>query len=53
MGKTRLTDEISFALPGGQIAEFLGGWLVQLQLEAMFRYRHHITKQECESGNFS
>lgn len=53
MGKTRLTDEISFALPGGQIAEFLAGWLVQLQLEAMFRYRHHVTKQECEAGNFS
>ncbi|RUR86591.1 SRPBCC family protein [Chlorogloeopsis fritschii PCC 9212] len=49
-GKTRLTDEISFALPGGQTAEFLGGWLVQVQLEAMFRYRHHITRQECESG---
>ncbi|MDM9380479.1 SRPBCC family protein [Chlorogloeopsis sp. ULAP01] len=49
-GKTRLTDEISFTLPGGQTAEFLGGWLVQVQLEAMFRYRHHITRQECESG---
>ncbi|MCX7593826.1 MAG: cyclase [Fischerella sp.] len=48
-GKTRLTDEISFSLPGGQTIEFLGGWLVQLQLEAMFRYRHHITRQECES----
>jgi ligand-binding SRPBCC domain-containing protein len=47
--KTRLTDEISFAIPGGQPVEFVSGWLVQAQLEAMFRYRHQVTKQECES----
>ncbi|KAB8318978.1 SRPBCC family protein [Tolypothrix campylonemoides VB511288] len=49
-GKTRLTDEISFSMPGGQPVEFVSGWLVQVQLEAMFRYRHHITKQDCESS---
>ncbi|RAM53096.1 MAG: cyclase [Hapalosiphonaceae cyanobacterium JJU2] len=48
-GKTRLTDEIFFALPGGSPIEFLGGWLINVQLEAMFRYRHHITRQQCES----
>ncbi len=47
-GKTRLTDEISFSLPGGEAVEFLSGWLIQLQLEAMFRYRHQVTKRECE-----
>ncbi len=49
-GQTRLTDEVSFSMPGGQPVEFVAGWLVQLQLEAMFRYRHHVTKRECESN---
>ncbi|WP_445636251.1 Cyclase [Nostoc sp. DSM 114161] len=47
--KTRLTDAISFSMPGGEAVEFISGWLVQAQLEAMFRYRHYITKRECES----
>jgi ligand-binding SRPBCC domain-containing protein len=51
-GKTRLTDAISFAMPGGDVTELISGWLVQLQLEAMFRYRHYVTKRECESGDF-
>ncbi|MEH2372098.1 SRPBCC family protein [Nostoc sp.] len=48
-GKTRLTDAISFSMPGGGTVEFASGWLVQVQLEAMFRYRHYVTKRECES----
>ncbi|MEH2275643.1 MAG: SRPBCC family protein [Nostoc sp.] len=48
-GKTRLTDAISFSMPGGGTVEFVSGWLVQVQLEAMFRYRHYVTKRECES----
>ncbi|MHC5612928.1 MAG: SRPBCC family protein [Nostoc sp.] len=48
-GKTRLTDVISFSMPGGGTVEFVSGWLVQVQLEAMFRYRHYVTKRECES----
>ncbi|NET69780.1 MAG: cyclase [Sphaerospermopsis sp. SIO1G2] len=48
-GKTRLTDNITYILPGGEGVEFAAGWLIQTQLEAMFRYRHFITKQECES----
>jgi ligand-binding SRPBCC domain-containing protein len=47
--KTRLTDAISFSMPGGATVEFISGWLVQAQLEAMFRYRHYVTKRECES----
>ncbi|NJL11273.1 MAG: SRPBCC family protein [Calothrix sp. SM1_7_51] len=46
--KTRLTDEIYFSLPGGDAADLMAGWLVQMQLDAMFRYRHQITKRECE-----
>ncbi|MBW4565550.1 MAG: cyclase [Mojavia pulchra JT2-VF2] len=48
-GNTRLTDAISFAMPGGNAFEFISGWLVQAQLEATFRYRHYVTKRECES----
>lgn len=48
-GKTRLTDAISFSMPGGGTVEFVSGWLLQVQLEAMFRYRHYVTKRECES----
>ncbi|MEC4881027.1 MAG: SRPBCC family protein [Scytonema sp. PMC 1070.18] len=47
-GSTRLTDEVSFSIPGGQPVELISGWLVQVQLEAMFRYRHYVTKRECE-----
>ncbi len=47
--QTRLTDDISFSMPGGGTVEFISGWLVQVQLEAMFRYRHYVTKRECES----
>ncbi len=35
-------------MPGGGAVEFVSGWLVQAQLEAMFRYRHYVTKRECE-----
>ncbi len=47
--ETKLTDAISFSMPGGGTVEFVSGWLVQVQLEAMFRYRHYVTKRECES----
>jgi ligand-binding SRPBCC domain-containing protein len=52
-GKTRLTDAISFSMPGGQTLELFSGWLVQAQLEAMFRYRHYVTKRECENSSNS
>jgi ligand-binding SRPBCC domain-containing protein len=47
--KTRLTDAIAFSLPGAEPIEFLSGWAVQAQLNAMFRYRHEVTKRECEA----
>ena len=47
-GKTRLTDAIAFALPGGWLVDILLGWWVQARLEQMFRYRHEVTKRECE-----
>jgi ligand-binding SRPBCC domain-containing protein len=46
-GKTRLTDSIEFALPGGWFVEQPFGWLVMAQLEQIFRYRHEVTQREC------
>jgi ligand-binding SRPBCC domain-containing protein len=48
-GKTKLTDHISYSMPGGDGLEFVTGWLLQVSLEEMFRYRHFITNRECES----
>ena len=45
---TQLTDAITFRLPGGPIVNFFGSPFVKLQLRAMFRYRHAITKKSCE-----
>lgn len=47
-GKTRLTDQIDYELPGGWLAELLLEWWVNARLKDMFRYRHEVTKRECE-----
>jgi ligand-binding SRPBCC domain-containing protein len=46
-GKTRLTDSIEFHLPGGELGDALAGWAVRLQLRAMFRHRHEVTRKHC------
>lgn len=46
--KMRLTDRIKYELPGGFLAEFLLGWWVNSRLQEMFKYRHQITKENCE-----
>lgn len=48
-GQTRLTDAIAFSIPGGPAIDNLLGWWVYSRLEDMFRYRHDITKTECEN----
>ena len=47
--KTRLTDAIAYEIPGGWLAEFVLGWWVNARLKDMFRYRHQITKTNCET----
>ncbi len=47
--KTRLTDAIDYEIPGGWLAELLLGWWVDSRLKEMFRYRHEMTKKECET----
>ncbi|WP_036483505.1 SRPBCC family protein [Myxosarcina sp. GI1] len=46
--KTILTDAIAYEIPGGWLAELLLGWWVDSRLKEMFRYRHEVTKKECE-----
>lgn len=46
--QTRLKDVIHYEIPGGFVAEFLLGWWVESRLRDMFRYRHQVTKRECE-----
>ncbi|MGD1922383.1 MAG: SRPBCC family protein [Pleurocapsa sp.] len=48
-GQTRLTDAIAYEIPGGALAEFILGWWVDARLTDMFRYRHQVTKEKCES----
>ncbi len=47
---TRLTDRVTFELPGGALVNTLLGRLVALSLVPMFRFRHQVTKQACESA---
>jgi ligand-binding SRPBCC domain-containing protein len=44
-----LADRIEFGLKGGPIADALLGWGAKLQLWAMFRHRHAVTKRLCEA----
>ncbi len=52
-GKTKLTDAIAYEIPGGWLAELLLGWWVNARLQDMFRYRHQVTKAQCENYNHS
>ncbi len=46
--KTRLTDRVEFALPGGPAVNILLGWAVKVGLRGMFAHRHRVTKKMCE-----
>ena len=45
---TRLTDRVTFTLPGGPLVNALFGRLAALSLVPMFRHRHAATKAACE-----
>ena len=49
-GTTRLTDRVTFTLPGGPLVNALFGGLAALSLVPMFRFRHRATKAACETG---
>ena len=46
---TRLTDRISYDLPGGVLLNWAAPLLVTPGLVQMFRHRHRVTRQYCES----
>jgi hypothetical protein len=46
--KTRLTDRIEYALPGGSFVNMLFGWVVNLGLVNMLAHRHRVTREVCE-----
>ena len=46
---TRLTDRVTFRLPGGPVVNALFGRLVTWSLIPMFRFRHRATRLACES----
>lgn len=48
-GRSRLTDRISFSLPGGPIINALLGWTAKPGLMQMFAHRHKVTKRWCAS----
>ena len=48
--RTRLTDRVEFALPGGAVVNTLFGWFVKFGLRNMFAHRHRVTKQRCEAA---
>lgn len=45
---TRLTDRITYSVPGGALVNAVAGWLMTPGLWQMFRHRHRVTKQWCE-----
>lgn len=49
-GRTRLTDRVSYRLPGGTLVNLVAGWTVAIGLRQMFRHRHAVTARECERG---
>lgn len=48
-GGTILRDEVNYAVPLGLLGQWLAGWFVRRKLDAMFTYRHEVTKRLVES----
>jgi uncharacterized protein (TIGR01777 family) len=49
-GACRLTDEISYRLPGGAVGRALGARYVRTQLGRLFAWRHATTKVDLEGA---
>ena len=48
-GATILRDEVEYAPPLGWLGGLVDGWLIRPKIEAMFAYRHEVTKRTIES----
>ena len=42
---SRLTDRITYRLPGGALGRVLGGWITRLKFSRLFAYRHRVTRE--------
>jgi ligand-binding SRPBCC domain-containing protein len=47
--RTRLTDRVTYEVAGGTLVNALARWLIGPGLHQMFRHRHRVTRQHCES----
>ncbi|MEY4488442.1 MAG: hypothetical protein RIQ79_950, partial [Verrucomicrobiota bacterium] len=45
-GGCELTDRVEYALPGGAFGRVVAGGYVRRKLEAMFAYRHAVTRED-------
>jgi ligand-binding SRPBCC domain-containing protein len=52
-GGTLLRDEIEYEPPMGMVGRLLAGNLLDSKLRRMFDYRHEITRQVVEAGDFA
>jgi len=52
-GGTILRDEVDYRLPFGMLGERIGQSFVESRLKKMFDYRHQVTKQMVESGEYT
>ncbi len=50
--RTRLTDRISYELPGGALVNAVAPFAVEVGLGRMFAHRHRVTKRYCESSRY-
>jgi uncharacterized protein len=44
--RTELTDQVAYELPLGSVGKLAGGSFVRKQLDAMFAYRHRVTRDD-------
>lgn len=51
-GGTLLRDEVDYQPPLGPLGRFLGQAFIRSKLEKMFDYRHEVTRQIVEAGDF-
>ncbi|MGB5808910.1 MAG: SRPBCC family protein [Polyangiales bacterium] len=47
-----LTDEVEVELPMGGLGRMFGSGFARRSLERLFAYRHEITREACEGGEF-
>jgi ligand-binding SRPBCC domain-containing protein len=49
-GATILTDDIEYELQGGPLGDLLGHAPAEAEFRRMFKFRHAVTRRNCEEG---